>query len=107
MRGQVGLLNLETPVELAQGAYEHLRIFAGYAGWDAGQLQQELEFGMWYVVPALASDPSTPSPASCGAGYCAAKAATSACSPRGRPVWSSTESWVEFASPTRIRCYVK
>lgn len=57
VRGQVGLLNLETPVELAQGAYEHLRIFAGYAGWDAGQLQQELEFGMWYVLPALASDP--------------------------------------------------
>lgn len=57
IRGQVGLLNLETPVELAQDAYEHLRIFAGYAGWDPGQLEQELDFGMWYLAPAMAGDP--------------------------------------------------
>lgn len=54
--GRVGLLNLETPVEIASGAYRRLRIFAGYAGWDSGQLERELELGMWHVVPALLDD---------------------------------------------------
>lgn len=53
---RVGLLNLETPVEIAEGSYRHLRIFAGYAGWDAGQLERELEFEMWHVVPAQLAD---------------------------------------------------
>ena len=53
---RVGLLNLDTPVEIAEGAYRHLRIFAGYAGWDAGQLERELEFEMWHVVPAMTDD---------------------------------------------------
>lgn len=55
--GRVGLLNLDTPVEIADGAYRNLRIFAGYAGWDAGQLENELTFDMWHVVPALLTDP--------------------------------------------------
>lgn len=54
--GRVGLLNLDTPVEIAEGTYRHLRVFAGYAGWDAGQLERELEFEMWHVVPATAAD---------------------------------------------------
>ncbi|PFG16352.1 putative transcriptional regulator [Propionicimonas paludicola] len=54
--GRVGLLNLETPVEIAAGAYRRLRIFAGYAGWDAGQLERELELAMWHVLPAAHDD---------------------------------------------------
>ena len=28
------------------------RLFVGYAGWDAGQLEKEIEEGAWTVVPA-------------------------------------------------------
>ena len=29
-----------------------LRLFLGYAGWDAGQLDREMDRGSWHVVPA-------------------------------------------------------
>jgi putative transcriptional regulator len=29
-----------------------LRFFIGYAGWDAGQLEREMDRGSWHVVPA-------------------------------------------------------
>lgn len=54
--GQLGLVDLDTPVELIEGSIDGLRIFAGYAGWGAEQLDGEIEEGSWYVVPALAPD---------------------------------------------------
>lgn len=41
-----------------------VRVYAGYAGWAAGQLQNEIERGGWHVVPADADtifdkDPAT------------------------------------------------
>lgn len=54
--GQLGLLDLDTPVELVTGSLEGLRIFAGYAGWGADQLQAEIDEGHWYVVPGRADD---------------------------------------------------
>lgn len=52
----LGVLDLDTPRELVQGAVERLRIFAGYAGWGAGQLQDEIAEGSWYVVPGEPDD---------------------------------------------------
>lgn len=54
--GQLGLVDLDTPVELIDGSLEGLRIFAGYAGWGAAQLADEIEEGSWYVVSAEAGD---------------------------------------------------
>ncbi len=54
--GPLGLLDLDTPVELLEGSLAGLRIFAGYAGWGADQLAGEIEEGSWYVVPAEAAD---------------------------------------------------
>jgi putative transcriptional regulator len=35
---------------------KRLRVFAGYAGWAVGQLDQELERGDWYVLDARAEE---------------------------------------------------
>lgn len=50
--GRLGVVDLETPVELVNGSLTGLRVFAGYAGWSAGQLEDEIGRGDWYVVPS-------------------------------------------------------
>ena len=52
----VGLLHLDTPIEIVAGAYRDLRIFAGYAGWSAGQLQNEIAQGRWHLAEARYDD---------------------------------------------------
>lgn len=54
--GRLGLLDLDTPRELVVGTVDRLRIFAGYAGWGAGQLQAEVAEGSWFVVPGVVDD---------------------------------------------------
>jgi putative transcriptional regulator len=54
---RLGIVDLDAPVESFDGTVEGVRIFAGYAGWGAGQLDDEIERGDWYVVPALPPDP--------------------------------------------------
>jgi putative transcriptional regulator len=54
--GLLGLVDLDTPVELVTGSLAGMRIFAGYAGWGADQLAAEIDEGSWYVVPGKAVD---------------------------------------------------
>jgi putative transcriptional regulator len=62
--GAIGLVDLEAPPELLGGALGSLRIFAGYAGWGPGQLEDELQDGAWYVVESEPGDVSSPWPES-------------------------------------------
>ena len=51
----VGFLPAEVdPDDL--GELRRARVFAGYAGWGPGQLEDELEEGSWIVEPALSDD---------------------------------------------------
>jgi len=54
--GPLGVVDLDTPVELIDGSLSGMRIFAGYAGWGAEQLAGEIEEGSWYVVPGTPPD---------------------------------------------------
>ena len=59
--GQLGVVDLHrSPEELPH--VEPVRLFAGYSGWSAGQLDAELLAGGWIVVDALPEDALTPSP---------------------------------------------
>ncbi|MEU0846010.1 YqgE/AlgH family protein [Streptomyces sp. NPDC005962] len=62
VHGAIGLVDLEAPPELLAAAVGSLRIFAGYAGWGPGQLEDELSDGAWYVVESEPGDVSSPSP---------------------------------------------
>ncbi len=52
--GAVGFLPAE--VEPDELSIRRFRLFAGYAGWGAGQLEAELEEPAWIVVAAEADD---------------------------------------------------
>jgi putative transcriptional regulator len=53
---RLGLVDLDAPPGLLAPAIASLRVYAGYAGWSAGQLRAEIEEGAWYVIPAEPSD---------------------------------------------------
>lgn len=61
MAGRVGLVDLEGPLP-GDGQFAGLRVFAGYAGWGSGQLEDELAEGSWVVVDALDADLLSPQP---------------------------------------------
>lgn len=51
--GKLGTLDPESPNE----SLARMRVYAGYAGWAAGQLDGELEQDAWLISPAHADDP--------------------------------------------------
>lgn len=52
----VRLVDLSADPVLERAELESLRIFAGYAGWAPGQLEEEIALDAWYVVEADAAD---------------------------------------------------
>lgn len=54
--GAVGLVDLDAPPVVVMPEVAALRIYAGYAGWDEGQLESEVRRGLWFVVDAEAGD---------------------------------------------------
>jgi putative transcriptional regulator len=59
--GSLGFPALDDPEEVLPITTRR-RVFAGYAGWEAGQLESELERDDWIVEPALADDAFTDAP---------------------------------------------
>jgi len=57
----VGFLPAEVEPD-AIGELRRARVFAGYAGWGPGQLDEELDEGSWIVAPALPEDVFTGDP---------------------------------------------
>ncbi len=56
MYDRVGLVDLDAPHEVVDDAVVGLRVFAGYAGWSPGQLEDEVAEGAWLVVDAMPDD---------------------------------------------------
>lgn len=56
VRGPVALVDLDADPEELVAKVRGMRVFAGYAGWDAGQLAAEINRGDWLIVPALPGD---------------------------------------------------
>lgn len=52
----VGTVDLASDPAPVSESSVGVRLFSGYAGWDSGQLEAEIEEGSWYVVPAEARD---------------------------------------------------
>jgi putative transcriptional regulator len=50
--GAVHLVNVDEAMLATASNAAKLRFFAGYAGWGSGQLQHELAFDSWHVLPA-------------------------------------------------------
>ncbi|MDT8340585.1 MAG: YqgE/AlgH family protein [Longimicrobiales bacterium] len=59
--GRVGFLTGSVPSDV-RGDLVRARVFAGYSGWDAGQLEREMEEGSWLVEPAREEDVFTDEP---------------------------------------------
>lgn len=54
--GPIGLTDLDTDPGAVERDLHHVRVFAGYAGWGAGQLVGEIADGAWTVVAGHATD---------------------------------------------------
>lgn len=59
--GSLGFPSLEEPAEIVPVTTRR-RVFAGYAGWGAGQLEDELARDDWFLDPSEPDDPFTNDP---------------------------------------------
>lgn len=54
--GAIGTLDLSVDPAQLRDSISGIRVFAGYSGWEPGQLEQEIEGGSWFVLDALPGD---------------------------------------------------
>lgn len=62
LAGSFGTVDLHAPPEPDTAPWTGVRLFAGSAGWTAGQLEDELAEGAWWVFDAADDDLLTPDP---------------------------------------------
>jgi putative transcriptional regulator len=60
--GHLGTVDLGRPPLELPVLVQNLRVFAGHAGWSAGQLDGEVESGGWFVLDAAPDDIFTAEP---------------------------------------------
>jgi len=60
--GDVGTFNMAAADDGTPDGVTDLRVFAGYAGWDPGQLDGEIDAGAWLVLDADVGDILSSSP---------------------------------------------
>jgi len=60
--GRVASVDLDVPAEELGELVDEIRLFAGYAGWAAGQLDAEMEEGAWFAVKRSDRDALSPEP---------------------------------------------
>lgn len=59
---RIRLVDLDDDPVLAASDLERVRLFAGYAGWAPGQLEEEIAQGAWFAVDASPDDVFTDDP---------------------------------------------
>lgn len=52
----IGIVDLDGTPDAVVAGLSNLRVFAGYAGWGAEQLPEEIAEGAWYVAPGRTDD---------------------------------------------------
>jgi putative transcriptional regulator len=53
----LGTVDLEMDPTIFEDLFSEVRVFAGYAGWAAGQLESEVAADAWWVVDGAPDDP--------------------------------------------------
>jgi putative transcriptional regulator len=62
LTGEIASADLAADPALVIGRISALRVFRGYAGWEPGQLEAEIESGSWIVVDSDPNDVFTDDP---------------------------------------------
>jgi putative transcriptional regulator len=60
--GGLALVDLDADAAAVSVNAQGLRVFAGHAGWDVGQLEREIGQGGWFVVAGGLDDVFSPTP---------------------------------------------
>jgi putative transcriptional regulator len=62
VEGTIGTVDLSSDPDSMRENLVEVRVFAGYAGWSPGQLEEEINSGSWLTFKALPSDAFTARP---------------------------------------------